>query len=242
MSCTLSLSTSEHSWHHITQCLFLPFPQSQGSPYSMSGQRNVRALWANSKGEGRQNQVCVSQLVWYIQRKEPWNTKACWWVIFPVMFRKKNEFLMWETMSIDVFQFYLCFFFSWSIMWTLSEEFCSFRLQFCVVSCTSKTFVPSSGEYILWGGKTNYFEFVHIELDRNKLPNKWNNLCLLDIDPLSLFWIRGWLMDAGGICGYLPAYILFRGFPLQSKQTSSFTKLHTSLPGTHTMLLFYYGF
>lgn len=54
--------------------------QSQGSPYSMSGQRNVRALWANCKGEGRQNQVCVSQPVWYIQRKEPWNTKACWWV------------------------------------------------------------------------------------------------------------------------------------------------------------------
>lgn len=59
--------------------LSLP-PQSQGSPYSMSGQRNVRALWANCKGEGRQNQVCVSQPVWYIQRKEPWNTKACWWV------------------------------------------------------------------------------------------------------------------------------------------------------------------
>lgn len=54
--------------------------QSQASPYSMSGQRNVRALWANCKGEGRQNQVCVSQPVWYIQRKEPWNTKACWWV------------------------------------------------------------------------------------------------------------------------------------------------------------------
>lgn len=66
----------------ISLCLFLSFclPQSQGSPYSMSGQRNVRALWANCKGEGRQNQVCVSQPVWYIQRKEPWNTKACWWV------------------------------------------------------------------------------------------------------------------------------------------------------------------
>lgn len=63
-------------------CLCLPLspPQSQGSPYSMSGQCNVRALWANCKGEGRQNQVCVSQPVWYIQRKEPWNTKACWWV------------------------------------------------------------------------------------------------------------------------------------------------------------------
>lgn len=64
---------------NMLPCLH-PTPQSQGSPYSMSGQRNVRALWANCKGEGRQNQVCVSQPVWYIQRKEPWNTKAYWWV------------------------------------------------------------------------------------------------------------------------------------------------------------------
>lgn len=76
---SLSLSVfwaSLVSYHSASLLL----PQSQGSPYSMSGQRNVRALWANCKGEGRQNQVCVSQLVWYIQRKEPWNTKACWWV------------------------------------------------------------------------------------------------------------------------------------------------------------------
>lgn len=78
---------SEQAWCQISLFFFplslslhLSPPQSQGSPYSMSGQRNVRALWANCKGEGRQNQVCVSQPVWYIQRKEPWNTKACWWV------------------------------------------------------------------------------------------------------------------------------------------------------------------
>lgn len=86
MPATLLLSLSEQTWCQIslslTLSLFssLALPQSQGSPYSMSGQRNVRALWANCKGEGRQNQVCVSQPVWYIQRKEPWNTKACWWV------------------------------------------------------------------------------------------------------------------------------------------------------------------
>lgn len=81
-----ALSLSVYTWCQISLflslslCLPLSPPQSQGSPYSMSGQRNVRALWANCKGEGRQNQVCVSQPVWYIQRKEPWSTKACWWV------------------------------------------------------------------------------------------------------------------------------------------------------------------
>lgn len=61
--------------------------QSQDSPYSMSVQRNVRALWANGKGEGWQNQVCVSQPVWYLQRKEPWSTEASWWVCILVIIK-----------------------------------------------------------------------------------------------------------------------------------------------------------
>lgn len=50
-----------HTWCQMSPSLSLL--QSQGSPYSMSGQRNVRALWANCKGEGWQIQVCVSQPV-----------------------------------------------------------------------------------------------------------------------------------------------------------------------------------
>lgn len=83
--------------HHVLpfHSLFLFFCQSQDSPYSMSVQRNVRALWANGKGEGWQNQVCVSQPVWYLQRKEPWSTEACWWVYMDckLMFKVISPYL-----------------------------------------------------------------------------------------------------------------------------------------------------